>query len=299
MTPPAADTLLDHALSYVGSGLSVFPLRPRDKAPLIAKADGGNGCHDATCDPDRIRAWWTRWPDANIGLAAGAAFWALDVDYGGWDATEPDGVTSVNALVERFGPLPPTVMQCTGGGGFQNFFQPDERVQNTAGILPGLDARSTGGYVVAPPSVHPDTGAAYRWRPGHGPGEIEIAKAPAWLIALIEPVELAEPPQLADLPTIANLDRYAAAALQRACDAIRGAPFGQQADTLDKQAYGIGRLVAGGVLPTAHAEAALAHAGGQMANQPRRRPWTHREIVWRIDRAFGHAARAPRTAEAG
>jgi Bifunctional DNA primase/polymerase, N-terminal len=300
--PPAADRdriepFLGAALRYAGIGWPVFPLRPRDKTPLIAKADGGNGCRDATTDAETITAWWARWPEANIGLAAGAVFWAFDVDYGGWDATEPDGLTSLAALTERYGPLPPTVMQITGGGGYQYFFQPDERVQNAAGILPGLDARSTGGYVVAPPSIHPDTGATYRWRGGHGPGEIEIAQAPEWLIALAEPVELPQQKHAAP-PLVGDLDRYGKAALDRACDAIRRASFGQQADTLDRQAYGIGRLVAGGVLPAGDARAALEHAGRQMTNQPRRRPWTPREIAWRIDRAFAQATHAPRTAEA-
>src|SRR4051795_11934880 len=91
-----AASLLETALRYVGMGWPVFPLRPGEKVPLIAKAAGGNGCHDATTNPDQIRAWWEKHPTANIGLAAGPAFWVLDVDYKGWpdvdqDAAYPDG----------------------------------------------------------------------------------------------------------------------------------------------------------------------------------------------------------------
>src|SRR3954447_22191634 len=110
MSPPAG--FLDDALAYAARGWPVFPLRPGEKVPLIAKAAGGNGCHDATCDEAQIREWWGRRPAANIGLAAGAAFWVLDVDYAGFFAEEPDGADTITALQRRFGraapPPPPT-----------------------------------------------------------------------------------------------------------------------------------------------------------------------------------------------
>ena len=55
------------------------------------------------------------------------------------------------------------------------------RIKNGVRALPGVDTRSAGGYVVAPPSLHP-CGRTYRWIAG--PGEAEIAVAPAWLVAL-------------------------------------------------------------------------------------------------------------------
>ena len=62
------------------------------RVPLIAKRDGRSGVYDATIDPEQIKAWWTRTPDANIGLACGSYFWVLDVDYAGWTTVEPDGL---------------------------------------------------------------------------------------------------------------------------------------------------------------------------------------------------------------
>src|SRR3954453_18758431 len=94
----AALALSGSALAYAERGWPVFPLRPREKVPLIAKAAGGNGVHDATTDLDQISAWWTRCPRANIGLAAGPAFWVLDVDYAGFFAEEPDGADTLTAL---------------------------------------------------------------------------------------------------------------------------------------------------------------------------------------------------------
>jgi len=51
----------------------------------------------------------------------------------------------------------------TGSGGWHLYFQYDADVKTGAGKLaPGIDTRSEGGYVVAPPPVHKN-GAAYQW----------------------------------------------------------------------------------------------------------------------------------------
>lgn len=293
-------TLAETALAYAERGWPVFPLRPGEKVPLIAKAEGGNGVHDATTDVAQIRAWWEIEPEANIGLACGTAHLVLDVDYTDFFAEKPDGATSLTALQQRFGKLPDTVRQYTGGMGWQFFFQPDERIRNGVKILPGLDTRSAGGYVVAPPSLHP-SGRHYRWLAG--PDEAELSPAPAWLIALLEPV--IEPERAAPTPVRAgNLDRYVRAALDRACESIAGAGIGTQCDALEHQAYGIGRLVGGGMLGTGEAKAELVAAGLKMRSGSGRskdgkgyKPWTYREIEWRVDRALENGKRSPRRPE--
>jgi hypothetical protein len=62
---------LDAALAYAARGWPVLPLR--GKVPRIRKAAGGSGVHDATTDLEQIKQWWTKWPDANIGIACGEA----------------------------------------------------------------------------------------------------------------------------------------------------------------------------------------------------------------------------------
>jgi hypothetical protein len=61
----------------------VFPLLPRSKAPMTP-----NGFQQATTDLAKVRAWWRRKPDCNIGIATGApaGFWVLDVDGEGAEA---------------------------------------------------------------------------------------------------------------------------------------------------------------------------------------------------------------------
>jgi putative DNA primase/helicase len=51
-------------------------------------------------------------------------------------------------------------------------------IRNSAGKLgPGLDVRGDGGYVVVPPSVHPQTKGLYRWAI-----KVKPARVPAWLL---------------------------------------------------------------------------------------------------------------------
>ena len=132
---------LSHALGYAGQGLHVFPLKPRSKAPLTK-----SGFKDASADKEKILHWWTQYPEANIGLATGSisGFWVLDVD-----GTYPP----------EFPSLPkPTVKTMKG---YHYYFRcPDATLIKNRTKLFGaaVDVRGDGGYIVAPPSIHPDGG---------------------------------------------------------------------------------------------------------------------------------------------
>ncbi len=157
---------------------AIFPCGPREKTPLTQ-----HGCKDAVKDPAQIRAGWRRWPNANIGIATGAAsgIVVLDID------SRHDGDQSLAALVARYGELATTPTVLTGGGGRHIYFHAphDAEIRNSAGVLgPGLDVRGEGGYVIAPPSWHP-SGQAYRWAPEVRIDEVELAPLPAWLITTL------------------------------------------------------------------------------------------------------------------
>ena len=140
------------ALYYASLGWPVFPLVPREKIPLFPKRDGGRGVKDASTDHEQITAWWTSHPDANIGIATGGASALYVVDIDG-EAGE--------AALSRYGALPPCPESHTGKGRHLLFRYPDGR--NSAGRLgPKIDTRGEGGYIVGPPSVHPN-GHRYRW----------------------------------------------------------------------------------------------------------------------------------------
>lgn len=170
-------TLQKYAEFYAGKGLAVFPCKPRGKEPLTP-----HGCKDATTDAAQIRAWWTKWPDANIGMATGepSGIVVLDIDVHG----EADGSESLRDWESEFEPLPRTKTALTGSGGTHYWFRTDKDVRNRTGVLPGVDVRGTGGYVVVPPSVHPN-GTPYEW--DAATEDIPPAPLPEELWMLIRP----------------------------------------------------------------------------------------------------------------
>jgi len=156
-------------------GWAVFPLKPREKTPQTS-----NGFKDATKDLTQILQWWQRWPDANIGIATGAisGFWVLDID------KDHGGFETLDQLIKDYSGLPRTVESLTGSGGNHMLFaMPDFDIRNNASskLGTGLDIRGNGGYIVAPPSIHP-CGEPYMWEPASRPGTLEFAPAPGWLL---------------------------------------------------------------------------------------------------------------------
>src|SRR5512136_968803 len=99
-----------------------------------------HGVDDATTDLSQIRDWWSRCPNANIGLAGGSSWWCLDVD-------GTPGEESLSRLILEHGWVPSGPIARTGSGGQHWFFAPDTRVGNRVKVAPGLDVRAAGGYV--------------------------------------------------------------------------------------------------------------------------------------------------------
>lgn len=184
------------ACYYAAMGWAVFPLVPREKIPLLSKAKGGNGLKDASADLNVVTAWWTKYPDANIGLTTGGASGLVVVDVDGADG---------EAALALYGMLPETVESHTGKGRHLLFTgAPD--IRNSAGKLgPQLDVRAEGGYIVAPPSVHPN-GGTYRWANGKHPGKLapaalpeSIAKRITGVVGSIQPVAGSAPSAAVDV----------------------------------------------------------------------------------------------------
>jgi hypothetical protein len=141
----------EYALAYARRGWPVFILEPGGKAPLTNRKACPNGVKNATTDPGQIKSWLWRFPDANLGIACGRP---------GPTVQDVDDLGAAIGVATRIGPDVPTV-QTPGEKhppGLHWYF---------AGIVGGNEdrgwgeLRSTGYYVVAPPSVIPS--GAYRW----------------------------------------------------------------------------------------------------------------------------------------
>jgi hypothetical protein len=173
-------SLLSAALKLAERGMRVFPCRPQDKRPATA-----HGVLDATTDAGVIAAWW-RQADFNIGIATGAAsgIMVLDVD-------DLDAEAELRKLESTHGALPATVEAVTARGRHLFFKWPKQDIRNSASkIAPGIDVRGNGGYIIAPPSLHP-SGKRYAWSVDSAN---VFAQVPAWLLDMISaPKDTAAP----------------------------------------------------------------------------------------------------------
>lgn len=171
-------TMKQWALAYANKGLAVFPLQPRGKTPLTK-----NGCRDATTDRKQIEAWWTKYPNANIGIATGyisAGLFVIDLDID--ENKGINGYDTLRSWENKHGKIPDTWQSITGRGGYHLFFWSLEPVHNRVNLMEGIDIRGEGGYIVAPPSIHPN-GRKYEWE--QSPEEYELIEAPELVLDFI------------------------------------------------------------------------------------------------------------------
>jgi hypothetical protein len=160
------DSTLTWALAYAAAGLLVFPCKP-DKSPLT-----GHGLLDALTDREMIRDWWRRWPWALVAIAVPAGYAVVDVDGGeGWAALAGAGLT-----------LPGTLTATTGRGPLHKHLwytlPAGVQLRNKVALVPHVDIRALGAYVIVPPSrtVH----GPYSWAGRFDLGD--VSDCPEWVI---------------------------------------------------------------------------------------------------------------------
>lgn len=270
--------LRSFAVKYAARGWAVFTLLPKSKEP----PKGTRGCYEGTTDAAAVGAAWDDMPDANIGVHCGQAsgFMVVDIDNHlpkiATDKLAPgtvlvSGVDAWPYIESLVGAMPETAEQVTGGGGRQLFFllPKDRPIKNfnrglllPDGRIAAVDVKTTGGYVVLPPSIHPDTGAAYRWT-----STKPLVECPAALLDLIFPVKAAPAvsvPPPTPRPSVGDSParRYVLKVLESACESISSAGDGGHHHTLNKAAFTLGGYLAGnpGVMSPGEAEAALVAA---------------------------------------
>lgn len=179
------DLMLKSATVYIDRGWRVFPLHsisPSGQCTCRSPHCPQKGNHPLRsagirCATTRLRdvlEWWEDDPDANIGIATGAGLLVIAVD--------PERRGSLDAL--PINPIPQTGLVSTGNGGWHLYFTYKKTLivnslQNVFGT--GIDLIAEGGYVVAPPGIHP-SGQRYAWTSHIAPRSV-----PPKILALLEP----------------------------------------------------------------------------------------------------------------
>lgn len=118
--------MLDAAIAYTDKGWYVLPVS--NKVPVTP-----HGVKDATRDKKQLEEWFNEWPEAQIAIATGTI--------SGVDVLDVDG------------PFCPTQSKyhVRTPRGHHLYFKAKNQ-SNAVGIMPSVDVRGNGGYVVAPPS---------------------------------------------------------------------------------------------------------------------------------------------------
>jgi hypothetical protein len=250
---------------YAALGFPVVPMHTAQPGGRCGCAD--TGCSDpgkhprlrgwkrlAAADPAVVGEWWRRWPQANLGLAAGRRFDVLDLD-------GDQGVEALRALLSITPTEHPGPVARTGGGGWHLLYA-STGLGNRVRLLPGVDWRGRDGLIVAPPSQHA-TGHRYRWV---RPLTAALPEAPTRLRRLLTP----PPTQRTTLPpATAPAGRgggYGRAALAREQASVATAPPGRRNHTLNRAAFNLGQLVAAGLLEVDQVRAGLLAAALEAGN---------------------------------
>ena len=136
--PPESSSHLEAAIDYARNGIPVFPCEPAGKRPLTSR-----GLHDATTDLGTIERRWGAWPSANIGSPVPEDQVVVDID----------GKEGLEALERSGHVLPPTRVVRTGRG-WHHYYSTSCPIRSRTSILPKVDIKGHGGYVLLPPSLH-------------------------------------------------------------------------------------------------------------------------------------------------
>jgi len=182
--PPKLSPFGGAALAYaLVRGWRVHPLRARDKKALLKDWPA-----KATADPAQVVDWWRATPDANVGLVPGsrcAGLAIVDVDPRNGGLATWEGLRARLPVVDGYVPALHTIVVRTGSGGYHVYFDATA-VFAAGGVLPttlgpGVELHAHDNLnIVAPPSIHPDTGEAYAFTEGPD----TLAPFPrAWLTA--------------------------------------------------------------------------------------------------------------------
>lgn len=227
----------------------------RAKSPLVS-----GGFKSASVDPATIAGWRGKWPDAMFGVPTGEAsgLVVLDLDR----KNGKDGLRALRDYLKREGEdWPETLMVETPSGGVHLIFQDAPGSKSRTAVLPGVDTRGNGGYVVFAPSKLGD-GRAYRVRKNVKPAKPSAAIARLLTEGLKPKASESKAMKASVTPPRAKTEldsRYAAKALRGEANAVRDAAPGERNHRLNVAAVKVGHYVPH-LIDRAEAEAELTAA---------------------------------------
>jgi len=179
---PAVNLILQAALEYVRLGFYLLPLQPRSKEPYFALLPRVKGeakwkpLSEHPADEAEVRRWFEYDPECNIGILCSTPFtvggtrgYLVAADF---DRPAPWGRYPLGTAPRFSGKRGPNVLYLS------------EKPLRCCAFTYG-DIKGKGGYVVVPPSIHPD-GPIYQWKEFFSLSEVELEPAPEWLLNAVK-----------------------------------------------------------------------------------------------------------------
>ncbi len=246
---------------YQTKGFSFFPLRKKSKKPLSDWAV----YQTRRPTKEEVESWRQQKLLGQVAIVTGQVSGVIVLD--------EDNPPIFQAWLAEHGcklPCTPTVKTSTYQDDQGNlhtkshyyFNHPGGKIKNMIKKIPGADIKADGGYVCAPPSVHPN-GSHYEWI--EDLSKYGLADPPTWLTEFFKAdiIELSKDDLLGpDDNTGAERDysqlsQYAQAALSGELAKLAGTPEGNRNAQLNQSAFALGQLVAAGVLNRGAIEVAI------------------------------------------
>ncbi len=164
--------MLEAAKQYCNLGYNVIPVN-KDKKALVK----WESFQKERSTISQIEQWFKQFKDSNIGIVTGeiSNLFVIDSD-------TPESTLEVqNYLPENI----ITPIQITPHNGKHFFFKHIEGFSNRARVAPGIDIRTSGGYIVVDPSVNGD-GSHWKWIEGLSLQEVQPIALPDALLSYIK-----------------------------------------------------------------------------------------------------------------
>jgi len=160
------------SLQYQSRGLSVIATQ-HNKKPFIK----WEKYQTERADPEQIKAWWSEFPDANVGIVTGKISNLLVIDIDSQEGHEAFEELIPENLI--------TPLATTPGGGWHYYFQYHEGITVGTRFIKDCDFRGEGGYIIAPPSIG-ENGKAYSWLPNLSIDDVPVSPAPEQVVNTIK-----------------------------------------------------------------------------------------------------------------
>ncbi len=243
----ASSDLKTAALAYHMIGLSIIPLAGKKPAVDWKKYQ------QSRADSFQVKKWFLY--SRNIGIICGRVSQNLCV-------IDLDGLEAISTFERQWPDLLDTFAIATGSGRGKHLYYIVQELPKTTRLMAhaagNIELRADGTYVVAAPSVHPDT--LLKYKVAHA-GSVRrlpnMNEQVEWLEALQQALPAPNPEAEAESQRTGRTNgegkgqirypgRYAQAALYKEASEFRSVPEGSRNTRLNVAAYNMGQIVAEG-----------------------------------------------------